>query len=164
MSMYVYRHHFISANGARMALERFRGQPLLLVNVSADSRFSSQLIKLQTVWDSYRHFGLVVIGLPCADFSAENDRDDGDIEQVYRSRFGVRFPLTAHQHLAGRSISPLFAEMKEFYGREIMPRWNFCKYLFDQRGALAAHWSHRIEPDDARFTHSIERNLKAWIL
>jgi glutathione peroxidase len=162
--MYVYQHHFVSASGSRLSLDRFRGQPLLLVNISTESRFTQQLVKLQALWDNYRDFGLVVIGLPCDDFS-DNEPDAGeDLESIFRSRFGVRFPLTARQRLTGRSISPLFAELKEFYGRDIMPRRNFCKYLFDQRGSLAANWSHRTEPDDIRFTRSIEQSLKAWII
>jgi glutathione peroxidase len=86
-----------------MALDQYRGQPLLLVNTNAASRFAPQLIKLQELWNNYRHFGLVVIGLPCDDFGAEEGLDDEELADFYRSRFGVRFPLTRRQHLSGQS-------------------------------------------------------------
>lgn len=162
--MYVYQHHFIAANGSRLALNRFRGQPLFLVNIATGSRYTPQLSKLQAIWENYRHFGLVVIGLPCRDFGDAEPLKDPEIPVACRDRFGVRFPLTATQRLVGRSVTPLFAEMKEFYGRDIMPRWNFFKYLFDPRGKLIERWPHRTEPDDASVVQQIERNLRSWII
>lgn len=120
--------------------------------------------KLQVLWENYRHFGLMVIGLPCADFSAGESFDISEIEQACRDDFGVGFPLTTPQCLSGRGIAPLFAEMRETYGREIMPRQDFCKFLFDQQGGLAERWSHRTEPDDIVVTRQIERNLSNWII
>jgi glutathione peroxidase len=162
--MYVYEHHFISLSGSRLSLDRFRGQPLLLVNISTERRFAPQLLKLQALWENYRHFGLEVIGLPCDDFTDSKFASDEDLAFTLRSRFGIRFPLTARQHLVGHPVSPLFEELRELHGQQIMPRCSFCKYLFDQRGSLAGNWSHQIEPDHTGFTQAIERNLKAWII
>jgi len=116
------------------------------------------------LWENYRDFGLVVIGLPCADFGDDEPLENWEIEQTCRESFGIRFPLTTLQRLSGRGVAPLFAEMRETYGREIMPRQNFCKYLFDPRGELADRWSHRTEPDDILVTRQIERNLSNWII
>ena len=163
-NMYVYQHQFTSSDGHRLTLDRFRGQPVLLVNTASGSRRARQLLKLQSLWDNYRHFGLVIIGMPCNDFGQREPLENEQIAPEFHKRFGVRFPLTVKLKLTGRSVNPLFAEMQEIHGREKLPRWNFYKYLFNQRGQLADVWSHRTEPDDSVITHQIERNLTAWIL
>jgi glutathione peroxidase len=162
--MNVYEHHFMTTRGTRLPLDRFRGQPILLVNIASESRQAPQLQKLQQLWENYRHFGLVIVGLPSNDFGAAEPLRNDQIEPECRQRFGVRFPLTIKQKMTGRRVNPLFTELQETYGRDILPRWNFYKFLFDQGGRLAERWSHRTEPDDTAITHQVERNLKAWII
>lgn len=162
--MYVFQHQFLLSSGRRLSLDRYRGQPLLLVNTASESRHAGQMRKLQRLWENYRHFGLMIIGLPRNDFGGREPLEDEQMESECLSRFGVRFPLSAKLSMAGRSMDPLFAEMREAYGREKLPQWNFHKYLFNQRGQLTGSWPHRTEPDDIALTHQIERNLTAWVI
>ena len=54
--------------------------------------------------------------------------------------------------------------MRDEYGDDVTPRWNFHKYLFNRQGDLAGFWPSKVEPDDPLITHQIERNLHSWIL
>ena len=152
------------SSGRRLSLDRFRGQPMLLVNTASDSRHAGQIRKLQRLWENYRHFGLVIIGLPCNDFGKREPLKNERMATECLTRFGARFPFSAKLSMVGRSIDPLFAEMQEAYGREKLPRWNFHKYLFNQKGRLAGSWPYRTEPDDLVMTRQIERNLSAWVI
>ncbi len=162
--MQVHDFHFDTISGSNLPLGRFRGQPILLINTATESQFSPQLRKLQRLWENYRHCGLVIIGLPCNDFGEREPRDNAEIDALCRNRFGVRFHMTAKQSLNGNSINPLFQALRETYGREAMPRWNFYKYLFDVRGRLVERWASRMEPDDPHVVHQIERHARAWII
>jgi len=155
---------FRSIQGASMPLDRWRGQPLLLVNTASECGFTPQYTKLQALWEEYRPAGLVVVGIPCNDFGAQEPGDEPTIRDFCSSRFNVTFPMTEKQHILGKDAHPLFLELREEYTSDILPTWNFFKYLFGRDGNLLHHWPSSIEPDEPGFRHEIERNLSSWRL
>ena len=162
--MRVHEFAFSSLQGASMPLERWTGQPLLLVNTASECGFTPQYAKLQALWEEYRPAGLVVLGIPCNDFGAQEPGDETAIEEFCTSRFDVTFPMTKKQTILGRDSHPLFIAMREEYTSDILPTWNFFKYLFGRDGNLLHHWPSSIEPDEPGFRHEIERNLSSWRL
>ena len=162
--MRVYEFAFQSLQGASMPLDRWRGQPLLLVNTASECGFTPQYAKLQALWEEYRPSGLVVVGIPCNDFDAQEPGDETTIPDFCTSQFGITFPMTEKQHILGKDAHPLFLALREEYTSDILPTWNFFKYLFGQDGNLLHHWPSNIEPDELGFRHEIERNLSSWRL
>ena len=160
--MRVHEFAFRSITGVTLPLERWKGQPLLLVNTASECGFTPQYSKLQALWQEYRPSGLVVIGIPCNDFGAQEPGDETVIQEFCSSRFGVTFPLTEKVSIIGQRPHPLFIAMREEFTSDILPRWNFHKYLFGREGDLVHHWPSKAEPDDPGFRHEIERNLNSW--
>jgi glutathione peroxidase len=153
---------FRSINGASMPLERWTGQPLLLVNTASECGFTRQYAKLQAFWIEYNPTGLMVIGMPCNDFGEQEPGDEEAIAEFCTTEFNVTFPMTEKVSIMGRHPHPLFIAMREEYTSEILPRWNFFKYLFGREGNLIKHWPSEVEPDDSGFRHEVERNLGSW--
>lgn len=162
--MRVHEYSFRSLQGATMPLERWTGQPLLLVNTASECGYTPQYTRLEFMWNEYRHSGLVVIGIPCNDFGAQEPGDEEAIQNFCSSRFNVTFPMTEKQVIIGRDAHPLFIAMREEYTSDILPTWNFFKYLFGRDGNLVKHWPSDIDPDEPGFRHDIERNLGSWTL
>ena len=162
--MRVHEFSFSSLQGASMPLDRWTGQPLLLVNTASECGFTPQYAKLQALWEEYRPAGLVVLGIPCNDFGAQEPADETAIQDFCTSQFDVTFPMTKKQSIIGRDSHPLFIAMREEYTSDILPTWNFFKYLFGRDGNLLHHWPSSIEPDEPGFRHEIERNLSSWRL
>jgi len=162
--MRVHEFMFKSLQGASMPLERWTGQPLLLVNTASECGYTPQYTRLESLWLEYRHTGLVVIGIPCDDFGAQEPGDEETILDFCTSQFNVTFPMTEKQIIIGRDSHPLFIAMREEYTSDILPSWNFFKYLFGRDGNLIKHWPSAIEPDEPGFRHDIERNLGSWAL
>ena len=162
--MRVHDFVFRSIGGATMPLERWTGQPLLIVNTASECGFTAQYEKLQALWREYMPSGLVVIGIPCNDFGAQEPGSDEEIMEFCSSRFNITFPITTKQTISGRGAHLLFQSLREEYTRDILPRWNFYKYLFGRDGTLVKHWPSDIEPDDLTFKQEIERNLASWNL
>lgn len=162
--MRVHQFAFRSLTGASMPLERWKGQPLLLVNTASECGYTPQYTKLQALWEEYRHAGLVVIGLPCNDFGAQEPGDETTIGTFCTERFGVTFPMTEKVSIIGARPHPLFIAMREEFTSEVLPRWNFFKYLFNREGDLVSHWPSAIEPDEPGFRHDLERNLGSWTI
>lgn len=162
--MNVHEYFFTSMSGASLPLGNYRGQPILIVNFATQCEFTPQLQKLQMVYDDYRQSGLVVVGIPSRDFGETEPGDEDSIAEFCESEYRITFPMTGIQSVMGRGAHPLFVAMREEYGEDTSPRWNFYKYLFDRQGQLLEHWPSAIEPDDPKITHQIERNLHSWIL
>jgi len=160
--MRVHEFAFRSINGASLPLDRWTGQPLLLVNTASECGFTPQYEKLQSLWEEYRSSSLVVIGIPCNDFGSQEPGDDETIQEFCTGNFGITFPMSSKQNIISEGAHPLFIAMGEEYTRDILPRWNFFKYLFGRDGDLLQHWPSNVEPDDPGFRHEIERNLCSW--
>ncbi|MDX1460182.1 MAG: glutathione peroxidase [Xanthomonadales bacterium] len=162
--MNVHEHYFKSIMGTTLALNRYQGQPILIVNTASECGYTPQYQKLQRIWNEYRGSGLVVVGIPSNDFGEQEPGDEEEIDAFCRENYGVTFPMTAKYSVIGRSAHPLFIAMVEEYGNDVIPKWNFHKYLFDGKGQLLESWPSAVEPDDPKITHQIERNLHSWIL
>lgn len=160
--MRVHEYRFRSVNGATMPLERWTGQPLLLVNTASECGYTPQYAKLEALWKEYRPSGLVVIGIPCNEFGDQEPGDNEEIAEFCSSQYGVTFPITEKQSIIGRGAHPLFIALREEFTSDILPRWNFTKYLFGREGGLLHHWPANVEPDDPGFRHVIEQNLGSW--
>jgi len=162
--MRVHEFAFRSINGASMPLSRWAGQPLLLVNTASECGYTPQYQKLQSLWEEYRPNNLVVIGIPSNDFGGQEPGDDETIQEFCSSRYGVTFPMSVKQNIISANAHPLFIALGEEFTRDVLPRWNFFKYLFGHNGDLLHHWPCDVEPDEPGFRHEIERNLSAWRL
>lgn len=162
--MRIHEFVFRSISGATMPLERWTGQPILLVNTASECGFTPQYERLQKLWEEYRPNGLIVLGVPCNEFGGQEPGEDEEIIEFCSSRYDVTFPMTTKQVILGQGAHPLFIAMREEFTSDILPRWNFFKYLFGRDGNLIQHWPSKVLPDDPGLRHDLERNLSSWTL
>jgi glutathione peroxidase len=76
----------------------------------------------------------------------------------------VTFPLTAKQTFSGPGAHPMFVDMVEEFTTDVLPRWNFFKYLFSRDGNLVEFWPSDVAPDNLEFRQTVEENLASWRL
>lgn len=162
--MHVHEFMFRSIKGVTLSLERWMGQPILIVNTASESQFAPQLNKLQNLYQEYMPSGLIVLGVPCNDFGEKEPLDGDDLDIHYWENHRVNFPVTEKLQIIGRNPHPLFNSLREEYSNDILPQGNFYKYLFGRDGELLEHWPSDIEPDDSGLHHQIERNVSSWCL
>ena len=60
-----------SLDGGELNLRDWEGRPLLIVNTASLCGFTPQLEGLQTLWETYRDAGLIVLAVPSNDFNQE---------------------------------------------------------------------------------------------
>ena len=162
--MHVHEYMFRSARGVTLSLQRWTGQPILVVNTASASQHAPQLHKLQELHQEYMPSGLVVLATPCNDFGEKEPLDGEELDAHYWDVHRVNFPVTGRIEIIGRNPHPLFIALREEYSNDMMPQGNFYKYLFGRDGELLEHWSSEVEPDDSGLHHQIERNVSAWCL
>ena len=162
--MNVFEYVFASLGGGSLALSNYQGQPILLVNTASECGFTPQYQELQRLWMDYQKSGLVVIGIPCDDFGGQEPGDDESIAGFCETNYQVSFPMTGKCEVLGLDAHPIFNAIREEFGTDAMPNWNFYKYLFDRSGQLVDFWPSKVSPEDTAITHKIECNLQSWAL
>src|SRR5262245_61764444 len=89
-----YDFTFAGLDGKALALSRFAGSALLVVNTASECGHTPQYEGLEELWTRYRDRGLVVIGVPCNQFGGQEPGSAEQIGAFCRKNYGVSFPLT----------------------------------------------------------------------
>jgi glutathione peroxidase len=154
-----YDFSFHAIDGTSLPLSDFKGKALLVVNVASQCGLTPQYSGLETLWKARRDKGLVVLGVPCNDFGAQEPGSENEIKTFCETRFAVDFPLTAKEHVIGAAAHPLYKWVASELGEDAAPKWNFHKYLFGKNGEIAGTFGSRTEPNAAEIAQAIDQAL-----
>ena len=135
-------------------LALFKGKHLLFVNVASKCGFTPQYKELQKLSDAYPE-SLVVIGLPCNQFGNQEPGDATQIQSFCERNFGVSFLLTEKIAVKGPEQHPLYKWLttKELNGKKnSRVKWNFQKYLVDDKGMLIDFYYSITKPMSSKIT------------
>ena len=152
---------FTSIDGAPMPLDRYRGHAVLVVNTASFCGFTDQYEGLQTLWETYRDRGLIVLGVPSNDFGGQEPGSEAEIKTFCETTFAVDFPLAAKTVVTGPDAHPFYKWAAETVGAVGRPRWNFHKYLIGPDGRLVDWFSTVTEPASETIARAIEAALPA---
>jgi glutathione peroxidase len=150
-----------SIDGTTVALEQFRGKPLLIVNTASACGFTPQFGGLEQLHKTYGSRGLVVLGFPCNQFGSQDPGSNEEIASFCQRNFGVSFPMMSKIDVNGAEAHPLYqwlsAEAPGLLGSKAI-KWNFTKFLVGKDG----HVIRRYAPQDApeKLAKDIEAALK----
>jgi glutathione peroxidase len=144
-------------DGNLIELSSFKGKYILFVNVASNCGFTKQYADLQALYQKYMS-DLVIIGLPCNQFGAQEPAREEEIKQFCTKNFGVSFILTEKIDVKGNNISPLYAWLtdKKYNGvLNSSVKWNFQKYLVDRDGELINYFYSTTNPLSNKITSLI---------
>jgi glutathione peroxidase len=135
------------------------GHLVLVVNTASLCGFTSQYEGLQSLWETYRDEGLVVLGVPSDDFGGQEYNTDEEVKTFCEVNFGISFPMLERQKVKGRDAHPLFAWISEQAGPLGTPRWNFYKYLIAPDGSLVDWYPSTTIPQSSALIGAVEEQL-----
>jgi glutathione peroxidase len=150
---------FRALEGGDLPMQRFAGQPVLLVNTASMCGFAYQFEGLQKAWAANRDAGLIVLGVPSGDFGDQEYGESGQIKQFCEVNFAVDFPMTEKEHVRGAEAHPLYRWLLARLGPSAEPKWNFHKILIGRDGQPVAAWPSRTEPDAPEVQAAIQAAL-----
>lgn len=151
---------FQAIDGGALPLAQFAGKAVLVTNVASACGFTPQYGPLQTLWTEKGPEGLVVLGVPCNDFGAQEPRSADQIKSFCETSYGVSFPMTAKVEIvAPATRHPFYAWLAAEAGEDALPRWNFHKVLIGKDGALLGAFPSRVRPDGPELTAAIAEAL-----
>lgn len=151
---------FRGINGAKLPMKNYAGKAVLLVNVASACGFTPQYSGLQKLYEQYAPKGLVVLGVPCNDFGAQEPGSEREIKTFCETSFGVTFPMTAKEHVIGGQAHPLYKWIGKELGEDQLPRWNFHKYLISKKGDLLGAYPSKVAPQSPELVKAVEEALR----
>lgn len=145
--------------GAALPLSAYAGKALLVVNVASACGYTSQYRELQQLWDARREKGLVVIGVPCNDFGAQESGDEATIRSFCDTQYHVTFPMVGKAEIIGAGRHPFYAWIADAMGVGALPRWNFHKYLIGRDGDLIDGFPSSVAPLGPKLLCAVDQAL-----
>ncbi|MBL4651320.1 MAG: glutathione peroxidase [Flavobacteriales bacterium] len=134
----IYNYSIQSLTGADINLADFKGKKILFVNVASKCGFTPQYEELQKLSEQYKD-KLVVIGLPCNQFGAQEGGSHEEIATFCQVNYGVTFLITEKIKVKGKEQHDIYKWLtsEEINGKlDSKVKWNFQKYLIDEEGRL----------------------------
>lgn len=147
-----------SIEGNELDLSDFAGRKLLIVNVASACGYTPQYAQLQELHEQFSD-KIAVISFPCNDFGAQESGSETEIKEFCTVRFGVTFPLSAKVGIK-QNTHPIyeFLTKKELNGvMDSDVKWNFQKYLLNEKGELMEMFPSSVSPLDAAILDVLEQ-------
>lgn len=143
----IYDFSLSAIDGKPMPLSAYRGKVLLLVNVASACGLTPQYKGLQKIYENKQAEGLVIIGLPCNQFGAQEPGSEAEIQNFCSTSFNVTFPLSSKIEVNGSHRHPLYeflAGSQATFPGDIT--WNFEKFLIGKNGEVLARFEPKQGP------------------
>jgi len=135
-------------NGRNKKLADYKGKVLLIVNTASKCGFTPQYEGLQSLYAKYKDRGFEVLGFPCDQFGHQEPGSDAEIKEFCQLNYGVSFPLFSKIEVNGPDTHPVFKFLKSKKGGLLGDsiKWNFTKFLLDQKGSVVERFAPMTPP------------------
>lgn len=147
---------FETIDGGELALDQWRGQPVLVVNTASRCGFTYQYDGLQGLYDKYRDQGLVVLTVPSNSFRQELSTAK-QVKEFCAVNFNLDLPMADLTDVRGKNAHPFYKWVKQETG--FVPNWNFNKILIAPDGTISGTWRSSTKPMSQKITDPIEAML-----
>lgn len=147
-------------NGKDVDFSTFKGKKVLLVNVASKCGYTPQYTELEEL--NKKHGDKVVIlGFPANNFGNQEPGSNAEIAEFCRTTYGVSFQMFEKISVKGDDMHPLYKWLstKELNGwNSDAPKWNFCKYLINEKGELVKFFGSGVKPMSSDMIAAISTN------
>lgn len=149
-----YDLNYVAIDGKPVNFSQYKGKKVLIVNVASKCGYTSQYDDLEKLSNTFGE-KVVVVGFPANDFMGQEPGTNEEIAAFCKTSFSVDFPMSQKISVVGEGKHPVYKWLttKSLNGwNEAEPKWNFFKYLIDEKGELLAVFPSKTKPLDAEIT------------
>ncbi|HEY5371633.1 MAG TPA: glutathione peroxidase [Hanamia sp.] len=144
-----YTLNAILNNGEKVSFEKYKNKKVLIVNLASQCGFTPQYEELEKLFKQNKN--LEILGFPANNFGSQEPGTDEEIGQFCKINFGVTFPIFKKDDVKGSAKQPVYEWLTK-KGKngwnDLVPQWNFYKYLIDENGNLEKVFSSAVSPLD----------------
>ncbi|KAL3587136.1 hypothetical protein D5086_014003 [Populus alba] len=139
----------LDIDGKDVALSKFKGKALLIVNVASKCGLtSSNYSELTHIYEKYKTQGLEILAFPCNQFGGQEPGSNPEIKQFACTRYKAEFPIFDKVDVNGPSTAPVYQFLKSSAGGFLgdLIKWNFEKFLVDKNGKVVERYQPTTSP------------------
>jgi glutathione peroxidase len=149
-------------DGKDVALSKYQGKVVLIVNVASECGLTPQYADLQALHDKYAEQGLVILGFPANEFNQQEPGSNEDIKTFCTTKYNVKFPMFAKVVVKGEGQCDLYkfltsSDTNPKFAGEI--QWNFTKFLLARDGRVVNRFEPKVKPSADEVIKAIEAEL-----
>lgn len=154
----IYDFKVEALEGGTIDFSKFKGKKILIVNTASECGYTPQYEDLQKLHEKYKK-KLVIVGFPANDFGKQEPGSNKEIASFCKKNYGVTFPMAAKITVKGDDMALIYHWLteKEHNGYETtVVKWNFQKYLINEKGELVKVFYSKTKPFDEELVKAIE--------
>ncbi len=146
----IYNFSCLNQNGDEISLSNYEGKVLLIVNTASKCGFTPQYNELEKLHQKDSDKDFEVLAFPCNQFGKQEPGSDKEIQKFCSLNFNTNFPVFSKIEVNGNEAHPLYNFLTEampgLLGLESI-KWNFTKFLIDQKGRPIARFAPNTSPE-----------------
>lgn len=155
----IYDFKVAALDGGTIDFAKYKGKKILIVNTASECGNTPQYADLQKLSDKYKG-KLVIVGFPANDFGKQEPGSNKEIAEFCKKNYSVTFPMAAKISVKGDEMAPIYhwlTEMKYNKLKDSEVKWNFQKYLINEKGELVAVFAPKTQPMSDEIIAAIEK-------
>jgi glutathione peroxidase len=144
----IYDFKVAGLDGSDIDFSKYKGQKIMVVNTASFCGNTPQYKDLEALYQKYKG-KLVIIGFPANNFGAQEPGSNGEIKEFCTKNYGVSFPMAEKISVKGDDAAPIYkflSEQAAAKGFADPVKWNFGKFLINEKGELIATFSPKTQP------------------
>jgi glutathione peroxidase len=148
--------------GESVDLGKYAGKVVVFVNVASKCGYTKQYAGLEKLYKSHKDKGLVIVGVPCNQFGAQEAGTNKEIRTFCTSNYDVTFDMLDKVDVKSGTACDLY---KYLTAQETTPlgkgdvKWNFEKFVLDRKGNVVGRFGSNVAPESKEFVSLIESAL-----
>lgn len=144
----IYSFKVKALDGSTIDFSAFKGKKIMVVNTASKCGNTPQYEELEQLYERYKD-RLVIVGFPANNFGQQEPGTNEDILEFCKKNYGVTFPMAEKISVKGDDIAPIYqylVEQAKAKGFNDPVKWNFTKFLIDEKGQLITVFHHKTKP------------------
>ncbi len=134
-----------SIEGKEIDFSTYKGKKILIVNTASECGYTPQYDELQELHEKHGS-KVTLLGFPANNFGGQEPGTNTEIGAFCRKNFGVTFQLFEKVDVEKNELYSWLSDPKQNGWNSEAPKWNFCKYLINEKGELLNYYSSAVNP------------------
>jgi glutathione peroxidase len=150
----IYDFKVEALDGSSIDFSSYKGKKILVVNTASQCGYTKQYAGLQKLYETYKD-KLVIVGFPANNFGQQEPGSNVEIGEFCKKNYGVTFPMAAKVSVKGDDQAAIFKWLCNKTQNGVMDaeiKWNFGKFLLDEKGNLLNYFPSKVEPMSEEIT------------
>ncbi|MBP6286266.1 MAG: glutathione peroxidase [Ferruginibacter sp.] len=153
----IYDFKVEALDGGTIDFAGFKGKKILIVNTASKCGYTPQYEGLEQLYEKYKD-KLVIVGFPANNFGGQEPGTNTEIKEFCKKNYGVTFPMAAKISVKGDDIAPIYKWLCNKSENGVLDaeiKWNFGKFLLDEKGNLLNYFGTKVTPMSEEITSKL---------